>query len=718
MAGSPAEVYQLMAEVIYVAYLVVFHRGRGGMSERRKRQRIDQVLSWSPTPVSIPDYCVSGLTPGLVHPGLYFYTNFGLQPGYLVEFMEQWKEQELDGRLLDTSDPDAALEFKKFVTGVDWRGPVRGSPPNSRAMQRATLLHLVHPDSFEAILSVYHKNEIAERFAYLVAEPEDDVDQKLMQVRRGLEAELGRDFDFYNDGDVAKRWQSPVTELWDEFVGRAKSYVGSGRLDPEEINYKLDMGQDLAFARNAVLDQTDGWQDQLKHALRSREGHPIDFRPLSDFNQWIADYPEEALSALEALWSTDDSTLTERIHSFSNGLPRSAVRGATGNRANVVSVLLMGLDVEQYPPFRIGVFNEAYDSTGFGRPQDENDEAAVYEHALAFLDRFIDEADQRGLELRHPLDAQSVIWGMRGTSVVDPPPPPPNGIEDLAADVYLTAEFLQNIELLLEEKKQVIFQGPPGTGKTYVARKLARHLAGSEDRVTLVQLHPSYAYEDFVRGIRPTLTDGVLSFEPMDGPLLEAAESARADEGKHYLVIDEINRGNVAKVFGELYFLLEYRDEKMRLQYQRHSGETFALPGNLYIIGTMNTADRSIALVDLALRRRFNFIEFHPDEEPVRGVLRRWLADKAPEMGWVADVVDRANEKLADDRHAAIGPSYFMKEHLDEAAVERIWKHSVLPYIEERLFGEGDRLGEFDLNSLRRAKDPDGPGDVDKPSDA
>ena len=177
--------------------------------------------------------------------------------------------------------------------------------------------------------------------------------------------------------------------------------------------------------------------------------------------------------------------------------------------------------------------------------------------------------------------------------------------------------FLQEIETLLDDKKQVIFQGPPGTGKTYVAQKLARHLAGSEERVTLVQLHPSYAYEDFVQGFRPTLKDRQPGFELRDGPLLRAAKQARADaqkdpDAKHFLVIDEINRGNLAKVLGELYFLLEYRDESIRLQY---SDKPFSLPGNLYVIGTMNTADRSIALVDLALRRRFYFVEFHPDEE-------------------------------------------------------------------------------------------------------
>lgn len=129
------------------------------------------------------------------------------------------------------------------------------------------------------------------------------------------------------------------------------------------------------------------------------------------------------------------------------------------------------------------------------------------------------------------------------------------------------------------------------------------------------------------------------------------------------------------------------------------------LPENLWIIGTMNTADRSIALVDLALRRRFHFVEFHPDKAPIKGLLRSWLEEKASGMEWVADVVVRANEKLSD-RHAAIGPSYFMREKgLDTAMVEIIWEHNVLPYVEEQLYGEHDRLGDFYLDRLRREID-------------
>ena len=288
--------------------------------------------------------------------------------------------------------------------------------------------------------------------------------------------------------------------------------------------------------------------------------------------------------------------------------------------------------------------------------------------------------------------------------------PPISTLEELARELNLAVDFLQNIETLLEEKKQVIFQGPPGTGKTFVAQKLARHLAGTDDRCALVQFHPSYSYEDFVRGYRPTLLDnGQAGFEQKNGPFLRIAREAERDPARnYYLIIDEINRGNLAKVLGELYFLLEYRKTAVNLMYQEDEEHPFKMPPNLYIIGTMNTADRSIALVDLALRRRFAFVDFATNTEPVKGLLRRWLqANDLAHMEWVADIVERANEKL-DDHHAAIGPSYFMRRELDEAAVDRIWKHQVLPYVEEHLFGQRDRLGEFVLDALRRTPDPTG----------
>ena len=511
-----------------------------------------------------------------------------------------------------------------------------------------------------------------------------------------------------------QRWGVESPDSWDDFVERAQEYVDSGRLEEEEISYKLEIACKLAAVREGLQSNPpvlDGWQSNLKNALRG-ENNLVDWRARSVFDQWLDKHPDDArpddaLGVIMSLWGPPTQHLTARFHLLSSHLMALPLSSAA--RTNLVSILLMGLDAEEYPPYRSTLFDWAYEQTRYPKPKQGTD-AEMYEYALEFLDRFLEEAAQRGLALRHRLDAQSVVWALKNNR--NTPWGPPD-IQVVANNLLLPASFLDDIATLLEEKRQVIFQGPPGTGKTYVARELARHLAGSEERVTLVQFHPSYAYEDFIQGIRPRTGGGQVGFDLKDGPLVRAADQARKEpDAKHFLVIDEINRGNLAKVFGELYFLLEYRGKGIRLQYSDESDEPFSLPENLYIIGTMNTADRSIALVDLALRRRFSFVEFDTGKEPIKGLLRRWLnANGLSDMEWVADVVDRANEKLADgrpeDRHAAIGPSHFMRKDkegnpsLAPADAERIWKHDVLPYIEERLYGQHERIGEFDLDALR-----------------
>ena len=705
LAGSPPQVYQLLAEVLYFYFLIVSTK-----NSKNEQGKIEEILQFSPQPVPIPQDLIDALTPGLANPGQNFHSNRHFQVGFLIEFVEQWKEQSPEEQNSLLAD---AWEFKSFVRGIDFRSVLLKSAPNRPRTQREALLHLVFPDTFEAIVSANHKRDIAKTFSNFVTQPTDDIDRQLEQIRAALEPIYGEGNFFYKP-EVKNQWREglppPTDNPWSEFVRLAQAYVDSGRLETEEIKYKVEIGQKLAAAREAVLNGSDDWASQVNTGIYSTYNliHHISMMKLRD---WVNGSPDDALAALRALWTQDDASVAERVSNFVKPFPASAPSG-TGTRANIASVLLMGLDVERYPPFKITLFDEAYDHTGYDKPEQSADEATLYEHALGFLDRFIEEADKRGLKLRHRLDAQSVVWAILQGRIEDPPEEedddpirPEPDLQQLAADLRLPVEFLERINALLEDKKQVIFQGPPGTGKTYVAQELAKHLAG-KDRVTLVQFHPSYAYEDFVQGYRPKTADsGQVAFVLRDGPLLRTAECAERDPGrKYYLIIDEINRGIIAKVFGELYFLLEYRDRKMNLQY---SEEPFSLPPNLYIIGTMNTADRSIALVDLALRRRFYFVEFHPNKPPIKDLLRKWLNDNAPDnMAWVADVVDRANEEL-NDRNAAIGPSHFMKDSLDQVTVERIWEHSVLPYIEERLFGEDNVRSRFSLDALCR---PDASG--------
>jgi 5-methylcytosine-specific restriction protein B len=278
---------------------------------------------------------------------------------------------------------------------------------------------------------------------------------------------------------------------------------------------------------------------------------------------------------------------------------------------------------------------------------------------------------------------------------------PEDELAALADSLLLDAQSLRAIDWLLRDKRQVIFYGPPGTGKTFVARKLVEFYARDLSKRMVIQFHPSYSYEDFIHGYRPEMIAGQMSFKLTDGPLKILANAAASDpDATHLLLIDEINRGNLAKVFGELFYLLEYRDSSVTLQYSKTSG--FALPPNLWIIGTMNTADRSIALIDAALRRRFHFFPFFPDQPPIQDLLRRWLGKHKDGMGWIADVVDRANHELKN-RQMAIGPSHFMRDDLSEDVFDRVWQYSVLPYIEEQFFDQPERSDSFDWKKLRSA---------------
>jgi 5-methylcytosine-specific restriction protein B len=311
--------------------------------------------------------------------------------------------------------------------------------------------------------------------------------------------------------------------------------------------------------------------------------------------------------------------------------------------------------------------------------------------------------------LKRPLSISRIDEVDEVASLIGLAPPPPPAPElslravtpEVADRVFFDTAPLQEMVDLLGEKKQLVFFGPPGTGKTLVAQALAEHLTANGGDWQLAQFHPSYSYEDFMEGYRPTASpDGAVSYELRQGPLRRIAADAQDDPGNPYvLIVDEINRGNIPKIFGELLFLLEYRDRPIALQY---SDEAFRLPPNLFLIGTMNTADRSIALVDAALRRRFFFVPFLPREEPVRSVLRRWL-EKGERDDLPARILDALNEKISKDE-ISIGPSYLMTGDGSDASLRRIWRHAIMPLLEEHYYGtKHDVEGEFGLTACLAA---------------
>lgn len=291
----------------------------------------------------------------------------------------------------------------------------------------------------------------------------------------------------------------------------------------------------------------------------------------------------------------------------------------------------------------------------------------------------------------------------------------PDATDELAATLLVDREWLQEQIELLRDRRQLIFYGPPGTGKTYLAQAIAEYLTDRE-AIKLVQFHPAYSYEDFFEGFRPvSSTDGSgVAFKLSPGPFRRLVDAARENPGTAYvLIIDEINRANLAKVFGELYFLLEYRGQAIDLLYSAGDEVGFTLPKNVYLIGTMNTADRSIALVDTAMRRRFAFTALHPSEEPTSRVLSKWLAAEGHPQT-CARVLESLNGRI-EDEDFKIGPSYFMRDSAQtDAGLRRVWKSSILPLLEEHHYGESiDVAKRYDLARILRLIAPAETGSSD-----
>jgi MoxR-like ATPase len=269
-------------------------------------------------------------------------------------------------------------------------------------------------------------------------------------------------------------------------------------------------------------------------------------------------------------------------------------------------------------------------------------------------------------------------------------------IEDFAAQTGFSSKVIADWKQRLMRKMHVVFQGPPGTGKTYVAERLARLLVSETDGTwDVVQFHPSYSYEDFMQGIRPQVISGGLNYRIEPGRFLEFCRKAekRLNGSPCVLIIDELNRANLSRVFGELMYLLEYRDKKIPLSM---GGEEFQVPKNVFIIGTMNTADRSIALVDHALRRRFSFIHIGPAFEVLE---KRLKHDGLPAESLLS--VLRAINREINDRNYEIGISFFMKDDKRlRNALEAIWKGEIEPYLEEYFYDQLKKVDAFRWDAL------------------
>lgn len=257
---------------------------------------------------------------------------------------------------------------------------------------------------------------------------------------------------------------------------------------------------------------------------------------------------------------------------------------------------------------------------------------------------------------------------------------------DFLNEVYINSDELQKLKSLLTNKQNIILQGAPGVGKTYTAERLAYTLMGVKDnsRIEMVQFHQNYSYEDFIMGYKPNEAGG---FELKQGVFYKfCKKAANSPEKDFFFIIDEINRGNLSKIFGELLMLIEnsYRGKEIKLAY---TDELFTVPKNLYIIGMMNTADRSLAMIDYALRRRFSFFEMRPgvDSDGFKNYVAKLSSEK---LTLVIDKIKALNEVIRDDESLGqgfcIGHSYFC----NQTAFSEEWLNNVIEYDIEPMLKE------------------------------
>ena len=274
-------------------------------------------------------------------------------------------------------------------------------------------------------------------------------------------------------------------------------------------------------------------------------------------------------------------------------------------------------------------------------------------------------------------------------------------------DTFFSEEFFNNIIDTLKVKKNIILQGPPGTGKTFISKKIAERITGKKENIFSIQFHQSYSYEEFVVGYKPN-SEG--NFALQKGSLIQVCERAKQNENENFVMfIDEINRANISKVFGELLSLIENDkrgpENAVKILYSEND-INFYIPSNLYFVCAMNTADRSLKMVDYALRRRFSFFEFKPEFD--KPEFKNFLKDKnvnAKTIDRIVNNISKVNQQISDDNFElgdgyCIGHSYFCpkgnsSDSFGDQWYEQIIEYEIKPLINEYYFDKPDQAAEL-----------------------